>query len=109
MISHLLSGKNSIISCSLTQVHVLLRRFKVLPDENIPSYASPFPRYAHSFVCDSLRQCFYLFGGNPGSSGAVGTHAKATSNMRLDDLWRLQVRPFHDCTNSLTVVSVLCS
>ena len=34
-----------------------------------------------------------MFGGNPGAN-VVGSRPKAASNMRLDDLWRLQVTVF---------------
>lgn len=47
----------------------------------------PVSRYAHSFVCDSVNHCYYMFGGNPGANA----HAKNTSNMRLDDFWKVEV------------------
>lgn len=55
-------------------------------DEIIPQYDHPMPRYAHSFVCDSIHSCYYMFGGNPSNS-----LAKSNSSMRLDDFWQMQV------------------
>ena len=65
---------------------VLCFRSRVIRDEKIPSYNIPIPRYAHSFVFDATRSCYYMFGGNP------GTTAQTSSNMmRLDDFWKMQV------------------
>lgn len=46
----------------------------------------PVDRFAHSFVCDSTQDCYYMFGGHQGNV------AQASSNMmRLDDFWKMQV------------------
>ncbi len=63
-------------------------RSEVVRSDGVPLCHSPVPRYAHSFVYDSLHSVFYMFGGNPGSESA---HTKATSTMRLDDFWKLEV------------------
>ena len=59
-----------------------------MKEEIVPQYAydHPMPRCAHSFVCDSIHSCYYMFGGNP-SNGL----AKSNSSMRLDDFWQMQV------------------
>lgn len=54
-------------------------------DEKVPAYNFPIPRYAHSFVYDPVHDCFYMFGGNSGSTSQTST------NMRLDDFWKMQV------------------
>lgn len=46
----------------------------------------PVDRFAHSFVCDSTQDCYYMFGGHQGNV------AQASSNMmRLDDFWKMQL------------------
>ena len=69
----------------------------MVTDENFSSHDSPCPRYAHSFLCDSIHKCFYMFGGNPGS--AV---------MRLDDFWRMQV-VLDKCGSGIHLNSIWCS
>lgn len=57
-------------------------------DEKTPLHETPVARFAHSFLWDCRQQCYYMFGGNA-TSGNI--HTKGTSNMRLDDFWKLQV------------------
>lgn len=52
--------------------------------DDIPE--GPRPRFAHQLVYDHLKKVHYLFGGNPGSNKATGSHKQ-----RLDDFWSLEV------------------
>lgn len=80
-----------------------LLRSKVMRDEKVPSYDVPIPRYAHSFVCDSVHKCYYMFGGNPGNIA----QAKSSPNMmRLDDFWKMQVQALVSCC--LTGSELVC-
>jgi len=52
--------------------------------DDIPE--GPRPRFAHQLVYDHLKKVHYLFGGNPGSNKATGSHKQ-----RLDDFWSLEL------------------